>query len=99
MIPPIIWARRAGGTESATAAMLLGGIMPPPSPVTTLRAIKVPRFGAKADANTPMESNVSPVNATGRLPKESAIGPTVTTDTPHAPRRECGGGELSGDCH
>ena len=84
MIPPIIWARRAGGTKSATAAMLFGGIMPPPSPVTTLRAIKVPRFGAKADANTPMESNVSPVNATGRLPKESDNGPTVTTDTPHA---------------
>ena len=58
--------------------------MPPPIPVTTLRAIKVPRLGAKADAKTPTESNVSPTSATGRLPKESDIGPTVTTDTAHA---------------
>jgi hypothetical protein len=64
--------------------MLLGGIMPPPSPVTTLRAIKVPRLGAKTDARTPTESNESPVKATGRLPKESDIGPTATTETPHA---------------
>ena len=58
--------------------------MPPPIPVTTLRAIKVPRLGAKADANTPMESNESPVKATGLLPKESDMGPTDTTDTAHA---------------
>ena len=81
---PTAWARRAGDTESATAARLLGGIMPPPIPVTTLRAIKVPRLGAKADANTPMESNESPVKATGLLPKESDMGPTDTTDTAHA---------------
>ncbi len=82
--PPTTWARRAGGTESATAAMLFGGIMPLPSPVTTLRAIKVSRLGAMADAKTPTESNESPVNATGRLPKESDIGPTATTETAHA---------------
>ena len=81
---PTAWARRAGDTESATAARLLGGIMPPPIPVTTLRAIKVPRLGAKADANSPIESNESPVKATGLLPKESDMGPTDTTDTAHA---------------
>ena len=58
--------------------------MPPPSPVTALMAIKVSMLGAKADAKTPMESNDSPANATGRLPKESDMGPTATTETPHA---------------
>jgi len=58
--------------------------MPPPSPVTTLKAIRVPRLGAKADAKTPMESNESPVNATGRLPKESDTDPTATTETAQA---------------
>ena len=82
--PATVCARRAGVTESATAARLLGGIMPPPSPVTTLRAIKIPRLGAKADAKTPIESNESPINATGLLPKESDNGPTDTTDTAHA---------------
>ena len=41
-------------------------------------------MGAKAEANTPMESNESPVKATGLLPKESDMGPTDTTDTAHA---------------
>ena len=81
---PTAWARRAGGTESATAAMLLGGIMPAPSPVTTLSAISDSRLGAKADAKTPTESNESPDNATSRLPKESDSGPTVITETAHA---------------
>ena len=58
--------------------------MPPPSPVNTLRAIKVQRFGAKADAKTLMESKESPANATGRLPRESDNGPTVTTETAQA---------------
>ena len=82
--PPTVRERRAGVKESATAAMLLGGIMPPPRPVTALNAIKVPRLGAKADANILMASNVSPINATGRLPKESDNGPTATTEIPHA---------------
>ena len=64
--------------------MPLGGIMPPPSPVNTLRTMRVPRFGAKADANTLIERKESPVNATGRLPKESDNGPTETTDTAQA---------------
>ena len=64
--------------------MPFGGIMPPPSPVNTLRAIRVPRFGAKAEARTLMESKESPVNATGLLPKESDKGPTETTDTAQA---------------
>ena len=58
--------------------------MPPPNPVNTLRAIKVSRFGAKADANTLIASKESPVNATGRLPNESDNGPTETTDIAQA---------------
>lgn len=64
--------------------MLLGGIMPPPSPEIALRAIKVPMLGAKAEAKTLTASNVSPINATGRLPNESDKGPTETTEKPHA---------------
>jgi hypothetical protein len=64
--------------------MLLGGIMPPPSPEIALRAIKVPMLGAKAEAKTLTVSNVSPINATGRLPNESDKGPTETTEKPHA---------------
>jgi len=82
--PLTAWARRAWGTVSATAAMLLGGIMPPPSPVTTRRAIKIPRLGAKAEARIPMVSNESQINATGRLPNESDTEPTATTETAHA---------------
>ena len=58
--------------------------MPPPSPVTTLRAIKIPRLGAKAEANTPIERSVNPARATGLRPMESDKGPTVTTETAHA---------------
>ena len=58
--------------------------MPPPNPVTTLRATKVPRLGAKADANTPMASNESSVKATGLLPKESDMGPTDIAETAQA---------------
>lgn len=81
---PTARASRAGGTTSTTAAMPLGGIIPPPSPVTTLVTIKVSRLGANAEAKTPTASSDSPASATGRRPSESDKGPTETTDMAQA---------------
>jgi len=57
------------------AAMLLGGIMDPPSPVPMSKNISTMKFGAKAadDMQTPITPR--PVKATSRLPKESENGP------------------------
>ena len=44
---PNAFALSAGGSTSATAAMLLGGIIPPQSPVKILNANNVSKFGAK----------------------------------------------------
>ena len=74
----------AGVKMSATAAMLLGGIMPPVNPVTTLNAIKTPKLEAKLDAKTLIPSKPSPATATGLRPKESEIGPTEITEMAQA---------------
>ena len=74
----------AGVRTSATAAMLLGGIMPPERPVTTLSASNNPKLEAKLDANTLMPNKPSPATATGRLPNESEIGPTEITEIAQA---------------
>ena len=55
----------AGAITSATAAMLLGGIMPPDKPVTTRNASKTPNDGANAEAKTLTDKRVSPATATG----------------------------------
>ena len=81
---PNAFALFAGDSTSATAAMLLGGIIPPQSPVTILNANNVSKFGAKLDANTLIPNNPMPAIATGRLPKESDMGPTEITDKAHA---------------
>ena len=57
-----------------TAAMLLGGIMEPLSPVPIKSAIKTKKFGAKAAANMQVPIRARPVKATGRRPKESEKG-------------------------
>ena len=69
---------------SATAAMLLGGIMPPVNPVTTLNAIKTPKREAKLDAKTLIPSKPSPAAVTGLRPKESEIDPTEITEMAQA---------------
>lgn len=81
---PKAFALFAGVRTSATAAMLLGGIMPPDNPVKTRKPSSAPKLGAKLDAITLADSNVSPTTATGRLPNESEIGPTDTTDIAQA---------------
>ena len=74
----------AGVKMSATAAMLLGGIMPPVNPVTTLNAIKTPKLEAKLDAKTLIPSKPSPATVTGFRPKESEIDPTEITEMAQA---------------
>ena len=81
---PNAFALFAGDSTSATAAMLLGGIIPPQRPVTILNANNVSKFGAKLDANTLMPRKPIPATATGRQPKESDMGPTEITDKAQA---------------
>ena len=57
------------------AAMLLGGIMAPPTPVPISRNIRTMKLGAKAAANMQTPITPSPVKATRRRPKESENGP------------------------
>ena len=57
------------------AAMLLGGIMAPPSPVPTSSIISTMKLGAKAAASMQTPMSPSPVKATNRRPKESENGP------------------------
>ena len=84
MRSPNALALAAGVRTSATAAILLGGIQPPESPVTIRSASSTPKLGAKLDASTLMPNNPSPATATGRLPNESEIGPTDITETAQA---------------
>ena len=81
---PTAWARLSGEITSEIAPTALGGRVPAPRPVSTLRTKKVSMLGAKADAITETQSNSIPARATGRRPNESDSGPTDTTDSPHA---------------
>ena len=79
---PMVWARRAGAMTSDTAAMLLVGSTPPPIPVSARSSRKTAKLGAKADAIMAAAIIVNPPNATGRRPKESDSGPTITDEMP-----------------
>ena len=54
------------------------------NPVSIRNPRSTSKFGAKLDAITLADSNVSPAAATGRLPNESEIGPTEITETAQA---------------
>jgi hypothetical protein len=81
---PKAFALFSGGRTSATAAMLLGGIMPPDRPVRIRNPRRAPKLGAKLDATTLADNNVRPATDTGRLPNESDIGPTEITEIAQA---------------
>ena len=84
IMPPTAWARLSGEITSASVATALGGSIPPPSPVATLRTKRTSRLGANAEPITETHRTRSPASMTGRRPNESDKGPTEATETAHA---------------
>ena len=83
-MPLTACARRSGEMTSDSTPTDVGGSVPAARPISTLRTRNTSMLGANADASTAATKISSPARITGRRPKESDSGPTVSKETAQA---------------